>query len=299
MRGETLHTTIYDLPAGKDIGCVNKKTGFKKSWFNKRFGLYWIGVPPFGRVHQFSIVKERENPSGKSAQEWITRDPQETPVDTLRYVFPRPFVLEAVELADRTPIDLLVICKFEVVDPYLPVFIFKGKFAENASGIIRSAVIDTLKKETLDSFIAAEKDEVSGILQHMKERDGDFNKVLVNQVGLRLVGISIPQYDPHDDSGELREAMNAQIIAQEQAKAVVAKARGYKDGRALEAEADKDYAVKQAEAYGVKVKATREALAGDEAAARVLHADALPKSLATFVEGGGKAVPVVQTGGDK
>jgi len=138
MRGETLHTTIYDLPAGKDIGCVNKKTGFKKSWFNKRFGLYWIGVPPFGRVHQFSIVKERENPSGKSAQEWITRDPQETPVDTLRYVFPRPFVLEAVELADRTPIDLLVICKFEVVDPYLPVFIFKGKFAENASGIIRS-----------------------------------------------------------------------------------------------------------------------------------------------------------------
>jgi len=306
MRGETLWRTIYDLPGGKDIKCVNKGTGFKKSRFNKRFGLYWIGIPPFGRIHRFPIVKERENPEGKNAGSWVQRDPEETIVDSLRYVFPRPFVLSAVELADRTPIDLLVIAKFEVVDPYLPVFIFKGKFSENASGIIRSAVIDILGKKTLDDFIAAEKDEINGILQHMKDletdpdpKKGKFNRELIKQVGLRLVGISIPQYDPHDDSGKLREAMNAQIIAQEEAKAVKAKAQGYKEGKALEAEADANYETKLAEARGARVRATREALSGDEATARVLQAEALP-NLRTLVEGGGKAITAISTeGGDK
>ena len=298
MRGETLHSTIYDLPAGKDIPCVNKGKGFKKSSFNKRYGLYWVGIPPFARVHSFPITKERENPTGKKVQDWILRDPQETVVSSLRFVFPRPFVLEAVELADRTPIDLLVICKFEVVDPYLPVFIFKGRFAENASGIIRSAVVDSLKEFNLDSFIGAPKDEVNGILCHMK-KDGPFNDTLKEQVGIRLVGISIPQYDPHDDSGKLREAMNAQIIAQEEAKAVKAKAQGYKEGRYLEAEADANYETLLAEARGARVRATREALAGDEATARVLQAEALP-NLRTLVEGGGKAITAISTeGGDK
>ena len=299
MRGETLWRTIYDLPAGKDIKCVNKETGFKKSSFNKRFGLYWIGIPPFGRIHRFPIVKERENPEGKNANSWVQRDPEETIVDSLRYVFPRPFVLSAVELADRTPIDLLVIAKFEVVDPYLPVFIFKGKFSENASGIIRSAVIDILGKKTLDQFISAEKDEVNGILSPMKKLGGKFNQVLEKQVGLRLVGISIPQYDPHDESGELRKAMNAKIIAKENAEGLVAEAEGYKRKKAIEAEADANYEKKLAEARGVRVRETREALAGDEAAARVLQAEALP-NLRTLVEGGGKAITAISTeGGDK
>jgi regulator of protease activity HflC (stomatin/prohibitin superfamily) len=305
MRGETLHRTIYDLPQGKDILCVNKKTGFKKSRFNKRFGLYWIGFPPFGRIHHFSIVKERENPEGKTANEWIRRDEEESPVNSLRSMFPRPFLLKEVELKDRVPIDLLVIAKFEVVDPYIPVFIFKGRFSENASGIIRSAVIDALKDKTLDEFIKAEKDEVSGILQHMKELENDpdpekgkFNRELIKQVGLRLVGISVPQYDPHDDSGELRRAMNAKTIAKEKAEGLVAEAEGYEKKRAIEAQADKNYEIQLAEGRRARVLATREALAGDDATAKVLQAEALP-NLTTLVEGDGRAKIVVTTGGNK
>jgi regulator of protease activity HflC (stomatin/prohibitin superfamily) len=248
--------------------------------------LYWIGLPPCATIHRFKITKETENPSGKTPEDWILGGKEEFAVDSLRFIFPRPYVLKAVELKDKTSVDLLVLAKFETVRPYVPVFYFKGKFFETAGADIRANIIDITKDLDLESFIAAPKGEVDGILSGMKDRDGKFNQTLIEQVGLRLTGISIPQYDPSDE--KLRDAMNATTIAKEQGKAKVVTANA-------EAEAQERLATAQR----IEIKETVEGFGGDtKAAAEVLRAQALAGgSITTLVDG--KAPAVVPVGGGK
>jgi len=309
MRGETLRKIIhgvrgFELVDGKFVSTTNVQK-------RPLFGFYWVGVPPFASVHHFPITKEREDPDGETPAEWIKRDEAPAMVSSLRFTFPRPFVLRDVELKDLTPINVLVVAKFEVVDPYVPVFLFKGRFFENTAGLIKGSVTDILKRYPLDDFNNKEKGEVNGILAEMKESENDpdpnkgkLNRELIKQVGLRLVGISIPQYDPSNKT--LREAMNAQIIATEQAKGKVAEATGHANQLAIRVEADAKAAERLALARRARVKATLEELkasgaSGDvlaRATADVLRAESLADSnITTLLDGGVPAV--VPVGGNK
>src|SRR3989338_3285375 len=111
----------------------------------------------------------------------------------------------------------------------------------------------------MDEFIKTEKCEVGGILFPMKIADGPLNMELIRQVGLRLVGISIPQYDPSDK--EVRAALNAEAIAQARAKAFVAEAIGHRDQLAIRVEANALAQERLAVARGVQIKETVAAMA--------------------------------------
>lgn len=315
MHGETLHKIIFDVQGFKLVDGKFEPTTIAEEADKKRpwFGFYWVGIPFLSSIHNFPITKERENPAGKTPEEWIERDPGEKTVSSLRFTLPRPYVLRDVELKDRTPIDVLVVAKFQVVNPYIPVFLFKGKFFENAGGIIRASISDILTRFLLDEFVKAEKGEVGGILAEMKEpenaldpKKGKFNQELIKQVGLRLVGISIPQYDPSDNT--LRLAMNAQIIAEEQAKGKVAEATGHANQLAIRVEAEAKAAERLAVSRGARVKETLTQLkasgaTGDvlaKATADILRAESLagPDSkITTLVDGNASAV--VPVGGNK
>lgn len=305
MRGETLHKTICDIRGFELVNGKLEPTTEKQP--HPWFGLYWIGFSPFASIHRFPISKERENPSGKTPEEWIERDPEEKRVSSLRFTFPRPYVLMNVELSDRIAVNVLVVAKFEVVNPYIPVFLFKGKFFENAGAILRASVIDILKRYDLDKFIVAEKGEVAGILAEMKIPDGPFNTELIRQVGLRLVGISIPQYDPSDK--DVIAAMNAQTIAKEKAKALVAEATGHANQLKIRVNADALAAERMAKARGKRIHETVKAMASTlgspdvvaRGVADVLEMEAATSAdskLTTLVKGGG-ATPVVPVGGGK
>lgn len=311
MYGQTLHKIIHNVKGYK----LNNKGEFEQttnSPIKPPLGLYWIGIYPFARVHTFSILKERENPTGKNVGDWITRDKEGTIVSSLRFTFPRPYTLEKVELGDRIPVDLLVVAKFEVVDPYKLIFFFKGKFFENAGASLRATVSDILKGTpatplTLDDFVKADKGEATGILSTMKDPTGSFNTELVKQVGLRLVGIAIPQYDPSDSA--VRDAMNAQTIAEEKAKGLVAEATGHAKQLAIRVEADAKAKERMAQARGVEIKETVAALAAStgnpdivaRGAADILEMEAAAgekSSITTIVKGTG-ASPVLPIGGVK
>jgi hypothetical protein len=276
-RGNSLAKIVHDVKGMKlENGLLIP--GTERKWFwNTRFGLWWVGFPPFSRVHTFPITKERENPEGKTSEDWIDRDDDEAVISSLRFTFPRPYVLKDVELADRIPIDLLVIAKFEVVNPYIPVFNFKGKFFENAGADLRGAVIDIVKGLTLDAFIDAPKGETGGILETMKNPTGSFNLELIKQVGLKLVGISIPQYDSSDK--KVRAAMNAQTVAEEEAKGKIAEANGYATQLAIRAEADGKAKERLAAAEGVRVKEIMNQLKISNASP-----DALVQTMGTILE---------------
>jgi hypothetical protein len=289
----SLHRIIHNVKGMKLDQGILVDGEEKKSKFNKWFGLWWVGIPIYAKVHTFPIVKERENPDGTTPEEWIERDKEEAIISSLRFTFPRPYVLQKVELGDRIPIDLLVVAKFQVVDPYIPVFLFKGKFFENAGADLRGAVIDILKKFTLDEFVKKPKGEVNGILAGMKDPSSKFNIALIKQVGLRLVGISIPQYDPSDN--DVRAAMNAEAVEKEKAKAL-----------AVSTEAKARATERMAAARKAQVAATVAGLATSSGnpdviargAADILEMEAATSEtskITTFVKGG--ASTVIPVGG--
>jgi len=293
--GDSLRKMIYNTPGFELVDGKFQTTTEKQT--RPFLGLYWVGWPPFSRVHKFKITKETENPDGKTPEEWIMGGKEEIEVDTLRFTFPRPYVLKTVELKDRVEINVLAVAKFEVVSPYIPVFNFKGKFFENAGADIRATISDILKGYTLDEFIIAPKGEIDGILSPMKDPTGAFNQKLIEQVGIRLVGITIPQYDPGDQ--ELRNAMNARTIAEEQGQATLAKARY--DSEAQE---------RLAKARGVRILETVAAMASTlgspdvvaRGVADVLEMEAATgenSQLTTLVKGNAQPVVPVGEGGKK
>lgn len=327
VRGESLVKIIHDV-RGKKLDSDGKLVDGTetKSLINKMFGLWWVGFPPFASVHKFWVVPERENPSAEKKSDWITKgEPRQE--SSLRFTFPRPYRLDKVELRDRLSVDLLIVAKFEVVMPETPVFLFKGGFFANAGSILSAEVADRVNNMDLATFLPAQKGEVGGILKGMKASEesigeelelkdtttdsavrhnlGDFNRELIRQVGLRLVGIAITQFDPSDQ--ETRDAMQAEQLAINRGKGRIAEAQADKDANELRAQALE----RTAQARGKQIKETVAALAStlgnpDVVAeqvgrvlvedARVLQAQAVagPTSkITTWVNGGGGVQPAL------
>ena len=308
-RGDTLWKIIADVAGKKIVGYKLEDLALgevvEKTWLQKRFGMYWIGIPPFASVKRFKIKrkKELEETAGKKPTEWI-RDLGELEVSSLRYAFPRPLLLEKVELkGDRQTVDLLVVCKFVTVDAYLPVVELKGDFFELAISILRGSIIDIIKDQgDIQNFLAAPKGE-GGILEPLTERDSTVNKPLGKRVGLRLVGIVIPDWEPSDP--KTREAMSEKFLAEKRREAVLVEADAHQQQLAIRVKADAEAAERMAVARGVRIRETVAQLAGTtaspdvvvQATARILQAEALP-NLTTLVENG-SAQPVVPVGRDK
>ncbi len=296
VRGESPWRIIYDVrgfvlsSAGQFESSITQP---ERHWLDfPSIGIYWIGIPPFLSIHSFLITKEKENPAGKGPEDWITEGGEEM-VSSLRFAFPRPFVLRAVELKDRQSVDLLLVAKMEIVDPYLPVFQLKGKFFELAGSIIRASVNDVLKGFDLDEFIKADKGE-SGILKSLKDSSGPLNTELIGQVGPRLVAVSVAQYNPSDET--IKQAMQAEAVAKAKAKGVMAEAEGQAAAQERLAKA-RGARIRETVAELAKSGASGDVLA--RAVADALRAESLagPESkLTTLVDGAG-APPVLPVGG--
>lgn len=283
--GKTLHRIIHNTPGYK----LDENNRFVPTTDKPKrpfLGIYWVGIPPFASVHRFTISKEKENPSGKDIKEWIVKEKDEE-VSSLRFFFPRPYAFSKVELGGEDPVsvDVMVVSKFRVVDPVKMVYGLKGRFFENAGGIVRAGIADVLNDFNLKDFENANKGEDGEMLKRLREPEGTFNKALEEQVGLVQPGIAL-SYDPSHEA--LREAMEAKTIA-------IAKGEGTK------ATADADYHknVREAQAKAMerelRIKATMSGFSGNaEAATKVLVAEARP-NVTTEVAGG--ATPVVPIGG--
>jgi len=331
VRGDSLFKIIHDVPGKRLVlDPVDNNMMFvdgveKKSYLNSEYGMWWIGFPPFSKIHSFWIKPERENPSGKESEDWIQSDPKRQ-VWSLRFAFPRPFSIQKVELKDRLSVDVLAVAKFEVVKPQIPVFQFKGSFFENAGLILQAQVNDILNNMTLSEFIPAPKGEVDGILKSMKEPPestgiapkknkkekehdlGAFNRELIHQVGLKLVGISIPKYDPSDK--DTLEAMQAKELATKKGEGRIAEADANAKVTIANANAKATAEERLAQARGARIRETIAALAssgGDnnivtQQGGKILQAEALTgenSKINTWVDGSAGAQPVLSVGGDK
>lgn len=164
----------------------------------ERLGLYWVGIYPFRRIHTFKIIKERENPEmkqGMNPADWIQREKKAVEVTSLRWKFPRPVMVPDVEFKGNLRATLLVLCKFEVMSPVVPVFIQKANFFDLLSSYVRSAVIEYCQNMTYDTFREADKKdggEMSKSIIH------DINQIIVDEIGVCLKGVSVSNYEASD-----------------------------------------------------------------------------------------------------
>jgi len=301
-KGETLKKVIADVDKFKISGyeLILDKGKQEKTWLQNKFGLFWIGIPPFSKIKTFKVRKKREveETKGKSPSEWI-QDLGEVEVDSLRFSFPRPFLIQEAELKeDRQTVDLLLICKFITVDAYIPIPELKGDFFELAGSIIRGSVLDKVKDQgPMENFLIIDKGE-KGFLEILTEKDSGLNIALKKQTGLRLVGISVADWNPTNQA--TREAMNKKFIAEKIREAELIDADTYQQKIAIHAEADAKAAERIAQSRAVRIKKTLESISlqggnPDEivkAAARILQAESLT-NLTTLVESGSNTPAVI------
>lgn len=278
-------------------------TDVKKPILARLFGIWWVGIPPFRKIHSFSIEKQKEKDvitENDKPEKWIVKGETE-PTESLRFTFPRPFVLIGAELKDRLTINLLVICKFEVVKPAIPVFVFKGKFFDNAGSILKGAIIDKCSELNINEFVEKPKGEIKGLLSDLKDSDGDLNKALVSQVGIRLVGISIANYDPSDK--EVVKAITQNALAKQKGDADITKAEKDAKATVITATAEKTAQNLLTEARAERIKQTVANLLATgadaniiaRAAADILRTEAVAgekSKITTWVDGGGSSVVI-------
>lgn len=269
------------------------------TWFQRRFGIFWIGHWPWNRILTFEIEKEEEDPTGSDITKWIVKKGKIT-TDALWATIPRPFLHQEVELGGRSTVDFMTATKLRVVRPYIPIGQLNGKFFTNTASILNSEVNKLTKKiTTQDDFAHADKSETTGYLAELKAPDSNLNVALLKQVGLVLDGISVPIYDPHDK--EVREAMRLEEIALLKKKEIKVLADAYAERIGIESQADKARLVALAEGKKEQILAIITPLQtaganGTEIAETVsslMEAEMLKDTkLSTYVKGG-KAKPVI------
>lgn len=306
--GETLLKIIADVRGKRMDGHKLVAGEERRSWWNRKFGIYLVGIPFLTSVKKFTIKrrKEHEDTSNKPMTEWI-RDLGELEVDSLRAAFPRPFLLEKVELGDRQTVNLLVVGKFVVVDAYIPIVELKGEFFELTSSTLKGAVVDILKdQKSMNDFNSAPKGE-GGILEILTTPTGTFNQALEKRVGLHLVGITIPEWSPSET--KVREAMSLEFIAEKERGALNIAAQAYKEQLGTRTEADANRVRELGIAQGSQIREKAASIASlrgtpdvaTQALAEVLVMEAATSesSKITTLVKGGNTPTVIPIGGEK
>ena len=226
VAGESWVKTLINIPKktiGKDGKIRNLKDGeTDQTWFQKTFGLYWVGIYPFRQIHSFTLIKERENRRiGPDTQpeNWIER---EDPIDVteLRWKFPRPILVPDVEFGGALRANILVLCKFEVVEPIVPIFIQKAKFFDLTSSYVRNGVINYCQNMEYQKFITANKKDDGDM---SKEIIDSIKTVIESEIGVLVTGLSVSQYESSDK--ETQKLMEAMQKAELEGKAEVAKSK--------------------------------------------------------------------------
>lgn len=294
--GGELHHFIYSVPGFILEHIVGKVWRFREAigdevrpvpWYNvillATLGVEWYGFTPYGySIRQFKIKKIYDNVQGTGPADWINYG-ELADADGIRFSFPRPYIFTDVELADQTTINLKIVLKLQLVNPYLPGYEFGNDFFTQIGGLLQSFVLDKFIDDgnmTITRFNQKEKkSEIGGMLTPFKEpvkdaagnivSESPLNQALIEQVGFKVVGISIGDWAPTNLA--IRDAVQQQAIeeatgnaritkAEKDAKTTVIAATAYKDKLALETEADANRKKKLGVSEGAYIRSIKTAI---------------------------------------
>jgi regulator of protease activity HflC (stomatin/prohibitin superfamily) len=269
-----------------------------------------VGIPPFRKVYSFDIIKERikaDTSAIKKMEQMIENDGKVT-VDELYWRIPRPFLLREVDFKGGYLVDILMYGIFRVLDPQKLLFELDGDFFQPLAATVKKAVLEEFGDMKWDEFLATQDFDVDKL-----------NSSLENLLGLQCEVLGREDFAISESAEAMQNAIQAEEIARQTAKAKRASAEGDRDAKIIQAEGEKKSRILQGEgdAGAIQVVAVAKAKRYEElinlfssagmdmAEATVkateqisleFRADAIGKIQGTFVEGGAGAGININTG---
>ena len=313
VRGGEPQKCIIGLPRGEHFEKITRSLETRgiewvdrtTSLIARRTGRYFTSwLYPLVKVHRFTVMAGglkdgsgagKEKPKeGAPLREWMYQDKRE--VRSLRTRFPRPVLVEGTEMMDTFRVDNIVMLMLRVVDPYIPVFTYKGDFFRMVNAITESVLNDmVVSKSSGRSYKYTE------YVQEDKGDGSEFAKELKKKIhsGLKALGLECEKAYLHaialapGQETQMQAALAAET-AELQAKAVRATADGalYATKRQAEGEAFTIKTKGEADGEANRAKAQPLIDAGADAdlvSVGILNrgiAEGLPRELSTLAQDG-------------
>lgn len=192
----------------------------KKTFLQKRFGIYRIGWPP-AKIQEFEFTHERINPEigpKTLSSDWIKRDSMPKKTKVLLWDIPHSYMIPSIEFADQFQADVLFESRSRVVKPLIAIFIRKGKFFDFMAEYVNAGVIEVLREIPYSEFIKQEKTDGSNLSQsilakiNLKVASSDDSRLL-KSVGLNMVGGFISRFEAPREITEALEAQKKATLA--------------------------------------------------------------------------------------
>lgn len=234
-----------------------------KEWL----GIFWVSILyPLKKVYKYKIDKSRlVNESSLAPdhkiQELVRVEPN-IEVNSLRRYIPRPQFIPEVELSDGIPVDIIVMTEYEVINPRIPIFNYKGKFFPLLDAAIEAAVNDFGNTVKYMEIIATPTGKGSDFSRDILNL-GNLADRLETTVGIRPTTCYIIQVGLLAQGQAAKDATQAQEIER-------LKGEGVKVAAEARAAAIEKLAVAHAKTFANAVEAlTRLGVNKDVAAAQV------------------------------
>lgn len=191
---------------------------------------------------------------------------------------------------------------FRVVNPYIPIFVYKGKFFQLLEAAIRSAVIDFCADEsmTYEKFVRTEKSSgtpFSARIVDINEHSAKAPEGIRKAFGIEVVEAWVHDFDIVPEDKQFADAARIEQIRKFEAGAAIQRAKGEAQARRLNAAAE-----------GMRYKTLAASLtklgvdpnmAAEIVGQQVRTENIRDSRLTTWVEGGGTAVPTIPLKGEE
>lgn len=261
--------TWYDasLP---DWEIVRDEPGKKyddRHWLVREAGVYWVGIPPFRRVHWYAFEwnEMRLNTETKKEEVWSRREKTD-------FIYIKPFnyatVMENVENADGIPLSILYMTTIAIKNPFKALFravswlsITNASTGREAKNFIGGSTYDELKNEE-----AARKSGKSGnfslpiveLTNHLPDdAPAATDCGLHARYGVTIQTADLQSFDPPES---LRAATVLRYQKQEEAAGVEALGRAQATVAILKGKADARVVILKGVGEGAALRARIRAL---------------------------------------
>lgn len=252
-------------------------------WWEKYWGFYWVSwFYPAKKVHWLTVSKHTLSTDTDARPKDRIKMTEDHPTMQLLWEIPRPVLTGIIELpGDNAGVRLLLRCIYRVHKPYIPMFIYKGKFFNLLDEAVEAALRVILQQQkmpdgkpiTLLYFISEVKsghgsDLVKGILA-INDKPFGLQNVSVGikkRLGIEVVEVWIIGHETDEKSKSLADAIMEKATQEAIGEGVKAKA---------EAEAEAITTIGNAEVAVTKKKA--KAVKNNPEAAQVLVAEAISR----------------------
>ena len=315
VRGDSCEKIIYSIQGWvmNDEGKMVRGER-RKSFWEKKFGSQWIGLPFVMNVYEFPLKgEEYGKQEGQQGQSVISFNKEST--DSLFFQHTYALVLKEAESSGNIPLNVKAQITIRRVFPERAFFKLGipqkaldtviGLSLNKAREIIQTLNVDeilglgTKEKSSKNSAVAKEIQEriVKNILSLNKDVDiaddlqmdgiDEDSKSLSALTGYEIITVAIEQVDPALPEKELA-SLRAGSIAKKAAEGIVATANGEKQAIILRGEGEARREVLMGEARALALKAEAMAMAKTKHGANLRRLQAIQES--SLVTPGGDGI---------